>query len=113
MMNIRAIRISKANILTISGWESAFGFNMELIGATILKTNLKIRESKNSIMIVGKTKNRPFNNVLTKNDLVHNLFFVFFSGHSNDLDASIAVDSRLKTNPKIFRIFSGNIPKCS
>ena len=52
-------------------WVSAFWSKSALMGAIILKTNLNITESNINIMMVGKTRNKPFNKVLKKNDLDH------------------------------------------
>jgi hypothetical protein len=72
-MKIKIMRISKARILINKACDSAFLSKRALIGATRLNTNLKTKESKNNMMMVGKTNNNPFNNVLIKNDFDHNL----------------------------------------
>ncbi|MDP3473609.1 MAG: hypothetical protein Q8S14_17195, partial [Algoriphagus sp.] len=72
-VKINTTRINKANKFINNACFSAFLSNKALIGDTILKTNLKIRESKNRIMIVGKTNNSPSRRVLIKNGLDQNL----------------------------------------
>ena len=69
---MRAIKITKDNILIKNVCDSAFLSRSALIGATRLKTNLNIKESNNRRMIVGKIKTNPFKNVLIKNPFDQN-----------------------------------------